>query len=1278
MQIKRLFYVVALGLGLTLALLGLLQTARAAPGDLFAKSDGSGTTCSQANPCALQTALAQANDDDTIYVAGGSYTGSGAAVITITESITLYGGWDGGASGPIVRDPHTYVTTLDGENARRVVYISGDITPTLDGFTISGGDADELGGDPDGPNAGGGIYSRGAAPIVIHNIITGNFGCDFCTSTYGRGGGVYLLDAPATAVISDNLIANNVADESTWGQGGGIMLRDSDAQVISNTIEYNRAGHSAGDGGGIAVRDGTPTIADNDILHNVAGQGVQGLGGGIFVWSTTPATIERNLIQQNKAISGTGDITLISRGGGIFYAGNPKVSAVIRDNILRYNLASPLAPQHGEGGGMYLRGLVNPSLVSGNTLEYNVAGFNDDGNGGGIYVDDSEVSITDNHVLDNSATWSGDHGEGGGIFVNGGGVLIQGNAITNNLAVTFSGGTRTGYGGGVALSGTVAIVQDNWIADNRGTNAPDTGRGGGIYAHLGDTYIANNTIADNQASAGKHGFGGGLYLEQTSSWVESNTILDNEAAAGTYGQGGGVCLSACPVFTLTNNIVARNDASMRGSGVAVTYSDGQLAHNTIVENLAGDGVGVRVDFSGSDVRLYNNIIASQTVGISNTNPGSSVGAKYTLFEGNGMDYGAGVSSSYEVLGPAMLLPNYHLGGGSGAIDRAVTLPWVTTDIDGDARPFGAAPDVGADEATCLARVGSVDYSIIQDAIDAATPGQTVMVAEGVCYENLSITKTVTLEGGWTPTFSSRHADPASVSTIDGMGAGRVISITEVSGSIAPTVDGFTITGGDATGLAGSGSYGYDIGGGIYGWYADVTVSNCVVCDNVASTTGIGWGGGLGFYHGNVTLEDSIVEGNVAATNSNGYGGGVCVRYASATITGTTVESNTAGTGGRGYGGGLWLANCSATLQDNVIRGNLATTLDEGYGGGLDVFMGSVSLDGDVVEENDANLLGSSGYGGGINVRDGGVLTMDDVQVEDNEATFGGGVHLSDSGNAILTGSQVYSNTAGMGGGLYFSLSPNATLENNQIYNNTAGYGGGLWFSSSSNTTLTGNGIYNNTSYGLAGGAWLTGSDDATLTGNEIYNNTADNDGGGIFFMLSDNAVLENNVVVDNRITGSGEGADVNCEGATVHLLHTTLARNSGGDGSGLHVAYTSTVTMTNTILVSHTVGITVTANSTATLEATLWGDGAWANTTDWGGAGHITTGTVNVWGDPAFVDPDGGDYHLGPGSAAIDAGVDAGVLTDIDGDPRPIGLGFDIGADEAWRWVYLPLVLRNS
>ncbi len=55
-------------------------------------------------------------------------------------------------------------------------------------------------------------------------------------------------------------------------------------------------------------------------------------------------------------------------------------------------------------------------------------------------------------------------------------------------------------------------------------------------------------------------------------------------------------------------------------------------------------------------------------------------------------------------------------------------------------------------------------------------------------------------------------------------------------------------------------------------------------------------------------------------------------------------------------------------------------------------------------------------------------------------------------------------------------------------------------------------------------------------------------------------------------------------------------------------------------------------------------------------------GISNV--DPAFVNPAVRDYHLQPSSPAKDA-VDTGPAADFEGDPRPRGARFDIGADEA-------------
>lgn len=55
----------------------------------------------------------------------------------------------------------------------------------------------------------------------------------------------------------------------------------------------------------------------------------------------------------------------------------------------------------------------------------------------------------------------------------------------------------------------------------------------------------------------------------------------------------------------------------------------------------------------------------------------------------------------------------------------------------------------------------------------------------------------------------------------------------------------------------------------------------------------------------------------------------------------------------------------------------------------------------------------------------------------------------------------------------------------------------------------------------------------------------------------------------------------------------------------------------------------------------------------------------NVTGDPGFVNPEAGDFHLSPGSAAIDAGTgQSAPMFDRDNQPRPAGAAVDAGAYE--------------
>jgi hypothetical protein len=265
---------------------------------------------------------------------------------------------------------------------------------------------------------------------------------------------------------------------------------------------------------------------------------------------------------------------------------------------------------------------------------------------------------------------------------------------------------------------------------------------------------------------------------------------------------------------------------------------------------------------------------------------------------------------------------------------------------------------------------------------------------------------------------------------------------------------------------------------------------------------------------------------------------------------------------------------------------------------------------------------------------------------------GGGI-CAQRANLLISGCQIYGNTAEhSGGGVYLDLGDGVRLVGNQIYSNTAMYGGG---------------------------AYLTNLENVTLAGNEFSNNAAGQIGGGLAFADNLGTILVNNIVVENQI-GSGDGAGVYASGPSKYrLLHTTIARNSGGGGQGIYAERRVTLWVTNTILVSHTVGVETAFLGTAVLTGTLWGDGVWANITDTVGS-DIFTSTADVRGDPVFVDPGNGDYHIGAGSAAINAGVEADVTADIDGEPRPWppGGGYDIGADEFFFHAYLPLILSEA
>jgi len=379
------------------------------------------------------------------------------------------------------------------------------------------------------------------------------------------------------------------------------------------------------------------------------------------------------------------------------------------------------------------------------------------------------------------------------------------------------------------------------------------------------------------------------------------------------------------------------------------------------------------------------------------------------------------------------------------------------------------------------------------------------------------------------------------------------------------------------------------------------------------------GGGVCVAGATFTMEASWLYSNTAE-----YGGGLYLLGSDVTVIGSEIRDNEAGE----YGGGLFAMGSALRCRMSTLAGNTAG----GYGGGMMLHWSEVALDRNVIDDNEAE------GGGGLYAHDG-YLILTENSITHNRATeeCGGAGHVS-SGTARASRNWVSGNWAQLNGGGLAVCHSDTALEGNTVISNTAGeYGGGI-FVSHSRGTLEAN----------------------TIVGNDARY------GGGLGLRETSVVTATNTLIADNR--AGGEGGGIYAEASSLEVLHTTLACNEGPTGLCVvrHAGEGSHATLVNTILVSHTVGITVSEGSHASLEATLWGTGAWANGRDWAGEGTLITGTINLWQEPGFVVE---GYQLGPGSAAVDAGVDAGVGRDIDGQPRPHYDGYDLGADEWWPVV---------
>jgi uncharacterized repeat protein (TIGR01451 family) len=972
----------------------------------------------------------------------------------------------------------------------------------------------------------------------------------------------------------------------------------------------------------VTVRGGYTTTnwATSDPETNPTTLDAQGQGRVIYITGEISPTIEGLSITGGDA-AGLGGYeewgTTYDYGGGVYII---TATAAIRDN----KVFSNTSPRYGAGFGL----VKTAALISGNTIISNTADWS-----GGLELQESAATLSGNTVTDNVGT---------GVSLNDSDATLSGNTVTANS------------GTGVYLYDSNGLLRENIVSDNAGNGIE--------ISNKSAPTLEKNTITGNRTGIYIGNASGTGILPQTPI-LRGNTIMYNVGS----NEGGGIYMNLSNAV-LINNLIADNSANLRGSGLYIEGSTPQLINNTIARNTGGGG-GIYVTDSPSlhfsRAVLTNTILVSHVVGIhatagntvtlESTLWGSGAWANVTEWSGSG-NIVTGTINIRDI--PDFVDPisgDYHIAGTSAACDAGIDVG-VNEDIDDQVRPMDWAYDIGADEyagvglgvviqpsevflnldhvltyTIALTSAGTEDATgvVLTDTLSTWQRASSVASSAGTC---------TIADAGW---GGAVVCSPGSIVT----GTTVLITLTaETSGStpLGQAIDNtVVVTANETTNTAQVTTYAQDCHVRLNDTATEYfTVQAAVDTANPGDLVKI-----AGVCMGAVERESGRQQ--VYLSKNLTLRGG----YTTTNWTTPDPESNPTTLNALGHGRVFYIiGDISPTVEGLRITGGDATGLpgykwsDDQVGGGMFVINATPTINNNHLIDNIAHS------GGGMYLYESDA-TISSNLISANSADEGGGLLLRVSA-ASLDSNTIISNTAGVGGGLWVMYGA-PSLHGNAIVSNTADLGGGGLILIYSDVAFSENTVANNVA-GLSGGGLDQYAGSTTFSGNVFTDNSADRGGG--CFLNSSNAVLTNTVIADNQAGTAGSGLYVT--DSSSQLLHTTIARNSGGDGSGVYLGSDSSIALTNTILVSHTVGLSATGNSAVVVNGVLW----FATPIT---ISQATTATVTMQnqyqGDPAFAS-DG--YHLTVNSAAIDKGVVTGLDADIDGESRPMGQGYDLGADE--------------
>ena len=409
--------------------------------------------------------------------------------ITINKSLTLnLGGF-----------------TLSGDTEAAVVTISGDKPQvTVKNGTVTGGR---------NPQNGGGFAIDSAVVQLEDLTITGNEAVGGNGNGEVGGGGIYASHADVSmriVTVSENSVTGSSSD------GGGILVRYGSLTMDGCHVERNTAPDC---GGGMILRHSVLNAAKSFFENNTAK-----FGAGIYFGDTPNeaeegCSGEHNHLITDSTISGNTVLDPENGIGGGMYVGTTSNLTLRNSKLLNNDGAI-------QGGAIvaYSAGTIELDRVS--------VSENKAQSGAGIYAMCTAVCNTDIRLLNGTAIDANTAtGYGGGIYANA--IAKELNVTVTNSSV--SGNTAAG-GAGIFTykSGSAVINVDLQSGAVMHNNNAVTDMGGAIYAY-NDANIniaANSAVYNNTAKTAGDDllFNGATFTLPNAKKMSGDRILSSDKA----------------------------------------------------------------------------------------------------------------------------------------------------------------------------------------------------------------------------------------------------------------------------------------------------------------------------------------------------------------------------------------------------------------------------------------------------------------------------------------------------------------------------------------------------------------------------------------------------------------------------------------------------------------------------------------------------------------------------------------------------------------------------